>query len=77
MIYAKAVKIFEESGLAIVDAEPGHAFNVDMHEALMHTPSDVPEGHIVQVVQRGYQLRDKVIRHTKVITSAGLLPEHD
>jgi molecular chaperone GrpE (heat shock protein) len=48
-----------------------------MHEALMHTPSDVPEGHIVQVVQRGYQLRDKVIRHTKVITSAGLLPEHD
>lgn len=77
MIYAKAVKIFEDSGLAIVDAEPGHAFNVDMHEALMHTPSDVPEGHIVQVVQRGYQLRDKVIRHTKVITSAGLLPEHD
>lgn len=77
MIYAKAVKIFEDAGLAIIDVEPGHAFNVDMHEALMHTPSDVPEGHVIQVVQRGYQLRDKVIRHTKVITSAGLLPEKD
>lgn len=77
MIYAKAVKIFEEAGLAIIDVEPGHVFNVDMHEALMHTPSEVPEGHIVQIVQRGYQLRDKVIRHTKVITSAGSLPEHD
>lgn len=77
MIYAKAVKIFEDAGLAVIDVEPGHVFNVEMHEALMHTPSDVPEGHIVQVVQRGYQLRDKVIRHTKVITSAGLLSDHD
>lgn len=77
MIYAKAVKIFEDTGLAVIDVEPGHIFNVDMHEALMHTPSDVPEGHVIQIVQRGYQLRDKVIRHTKVITSAGSLPEHD
>lgn len=75
MIYAKAVKIFEDAGLRPVDASPGSPFNVDVHEALMHTPSDVPEGHIVQVVQRGYQLHDKVLRHSKVITSAGLLAD--
>ncbi|MBU3741792.1 MAG: nucleotide exchange factor GrpE [Candidatus Kapabacteria bacterium] len=74
MIYTKAVRIFEDAGLSPIDVEPGHPFNVDLHEALMHTPSDVPEGHIVQVIQRGYQLRDKVIRHSKVVTSAGLLP---
>ena len=77
MIYTKAVRIFEESGLAPIDVEPGHPFNVDLHEALMHTPSDIPEGHIVQVVQRGYQLRDKVIRHSKVVTSAGILPPNE
>lgn len=71
MIYAKAVRIFEEAGLRPIDVEPGHPFNVDVHEALMHMPSDHPEGHVVQVVQRGYQLNDKVLRHTKVITSAG------
>lgn len=71
MIYAKAVRIFEDAGLRPIDVEPGHPFNVDVHEALMHMPSDHPEGHVVQVVQRGYQLHDKVLRHTKVITSAG------
>ncbi|MCX6139744.1 MAG: nucleotide exchange factor GrpE [Candidatus Kapabacteria bacterium] len=67
MIYAKALKIFE--------AGPGEPFNVEFHEALMHTPSDQPEGHVVQNVQRGYLLHEKVIRHAKVITSAGL-PHH-
>jgi molecular chaperone GrpE len=77
MIYAKATRIFEEAGLTPVDAAAGHPFNVDVHEALMHAPSDVPEGHIIQVVQRGYQLHDKVIRHSKVITSAGLLSDQE
>jgi molecular chaperone GrpE len=76
MIYAKAVRIFEESGVHVIEAGPGEPFNVEFHEALMHQPSEHPEGHIVQSVQRGYQLHDKVIRHAKVITSAGL-PAHD
>lgn len=71
MIYAKATRIFEESGVRVIDAEPGTPFDVDKHEALMHMPSDHPEGHIVQQVQRGFLLHDKVLRHTKVITSAG------
>ncbi len=77
MIYTKAVRIFEESGVRMIEAGPGEPFNVEFHEALMHTPSDHPEGHIVQSVQRGYQLHEKVIRHAKVITSAGLPPHTD
>ncbi len=76
MIYNHAVKIMSEAGVHIIESAPGEPFNVDVHEALMHMPSDVPEGHIVQQVQRGYQLHDKVLRHAKVITSAGTLPEH-
>jgi molecular chaperone GrpE len=75
MIYAKARQIFEEAGVRVVDAEPGQPFNVDMHESLMHAPSEEhPEGQIIQPVMRGYQLNDRVLRHAKVITSAGLPP---
>lgn len=77
MIYAKALKIFEEAGIQIIEAGPGQVFNVEYHEALMHTSSEHPEGHIVQNVLRGYQLREKVLRHAKVITSAGLPPHID
>lgn len=78
MIYTKAMKIFQERGVRIISSGAGEPFNVDVHEALMHMPSDDhPEGHIVQIVQRGYALHDKVLRHAKVITSAGALPPHD
>jgi len=75
MIYVKALKIFEDAGVGIIDADPGQPFSVQYHEALMHSPSEYPEGHIIQGVQRGYQLHNKVLRHAKVITSAGL-PSH-
>lgn len=75
MIYTKALRIFEESGVRAIEAEPGESFNVEVHEALVHQPSEHPEGSVVQIIQRGYQLHDKVLRHAKVITSAGL-PEH-
>lgn len=71
MIYHKAMRVFEEAGVRTIESDPGHPFDVDVHEALMHTPSDHPEGHVVQTVQRGYFLHDKVIRHAKVVTSAG------
>lgn len=71
MIYSKAVKIFEDSGVHVIEVEPGVPFDVDKHEALMHTPSDHPEGSVIQSIQRGYVLHDKVLRHAKVITSAG------
>ncbi|MBL7976490.1 MAG: nucleotide exchange factor GrpE [Candidatus Kapabacteria bacterium] len=72
MIYTKAMKMYEEHGVKPLEVEPGEPFNVDVHEALMHIPHpDTPEGHIVQQIQRGYMLHDKVIRHAKVVTSAG------
>lgn len=71
MIYTKTMKIFEDSGISVIEAEAGQLFNVDVHEALMLTPSDVPEGHVIQTVQRGYALHERVLRHAKVITSAG------
>lgn len=72
MIYTKAMKVLADRGVQAIDTPPGEPFNVDLHEALMQMPSpDFNEGEIVQVVQRGYALHDKVLRHAKVITSSG------
>jgi len=72
MIRAKAVKFFEEAGVTRMDDGIGKEFDVNFHEALMMAPSEEhPEGAVVQVIQPGYMLKDKVLRHAKVITSSG------
>ncbi len=72
MIYQKAMKTLEESGVKKMDDFAGKEFDVDYCDALMQAPSeDVPEGNVIQVVQPGYLYKDKVLRHAKVITSAG------
>ena len=46
------------------------AFNHDVHEALMTQPSDEHEpGTVLQVIQEGYQFKDRVLRPAKVIVS--------
>lgn len=72
LIYQKALKQFDEAGVKPIENTVGAPFDVDFHEAMMHIPSsDVPEGHIIQEVQLGYMIKNKVLRHTKVVTSAG------
>lgn len=71
MIYTKINKLFDEVGVVQIPNPVGEEFNVDFHEALMTAPSDLPEGYVTQVLQHGYMLNGKVIRHTKVITSSG------
>ncbi len=71
MIRAKAVKLFEEAGVTRMDDGVGKDFDVNYHEALMMSPSEYSEGAVVQVIQPGYMLKEKVLRHAKVITSSG------
>lgn len=71
MIRAKAVKLFDEAGVTRMEDGVGKEFDVNYHEALMMSPSEYPEGAVVQVIQPGYMLKEKVLRHAKVITSSG------
>lgn len=72
MIYNKSSRLFKNAGLEKMENLEGQEFNVEFHEALMQQPSDeIEEGHIVAVVQPGYTLNGKVIRHAKVVTSSG------
>lgn len=73
MIYNKAVKIFEESGVKKLDIKEGDPFNVEYHDAILKMPSEtIEEDGILNVAENGYMYHDKVLRHAKVITSAGM-----
>lgn len=70
LIYQKLKSKLEEKGLKALEVNPGDVFNVDHHEAITQIPSPSPElkGKIVDVVETGYTLYDKVIRFSKVVT---------
>jgi molecular chaperone GrpE len=71
MIYQNAKKVLSETGLTQMESSVGKPFNVDFHDALMSMPSELPEGYVIQEYQPGYKLKDKVIRHAKVVISSG------
>mgnify|MGYP006284218931 CR=1 FL=1 len=75
MIESKTYKLFEEAGVKPMEDPVGKQFNVDYHDALMQIPSEFPQGVVVQEVQKGYMIKDRVLRHAKVVTSSGEPPE--
>ena len=67
IIYHKFVKALE--GLGVKEIETKDAdFNTDVHEAVAMVPGmgDDKKGKVIDCLQKGYQLNDKVIRHAKV-----------
>lgn len=64
-------KTLEKHGVQPINPEPGTAFNPEMHEAMSAIPnSDFPPNSVVQVLQKGYQLHDRVLRAAMVMVSA-------
>ena len=70
MIYDKLQKILDSQGVKKIETL-GEPFNVDLHEALMRQPSDAPEDTVISELEPGYTYGDRVLRHAKVIVSAG------
>lgn len=70
LIYQKLKSKLIEKGLKPIHVEQGDAFNVDLHEAItsIPSPSEDLKGKIIDVVETGYQLHEKVIRFAKVVT---------
>lgn len=67
LIYQKLVKALETNGLKAIETRDAD-FDTDYHEAvaMIPAPSDEYKGKVVDCVQKGYKLNDKVIRHAKV-----------
>lgn len=67
LIYQKFIKSLEGLGVKKIETTDAD-FNTDMHEAVAMVPGmgDDKKGKVIDCLQTGYQLNDKVIRHAKV-----------
>ncbi len=70
LIHNKLKETLKNKGLSEVEVAAGDVFNADDHEAITQipAPSDDLKGKIVDVIEKGYKLGDKVIRFPKVVT---------
>lgn len=70
LIYAKLYSTAEELGLEKIPTTK-HLFDPTMHEALLTENSEQPEQEILEELQRGYKIKNRVIRTAKVKVSTG------
>lgn len=70
LIYNKFKETLRAKGLELMEVKEGDNFDADLHEAITQipAPSDKLKGKIVDVVEKGYKLGDRIIRYPKVVT---------
>ncbi len=69
LIHNKLNESLRSKGLQILETKPGDVFNADTHEAITQIPAPTEKlkGKIIDVVEKGYALGDKIIRYPKVV----------
>lgn len=69
LIYNKFNKILQQKGLSVMEGKKGMDFDPEIHEAITQIPSPKPKlkGKVVDVIEKGYLLKEKVIRYAKVV----------
>ena len=69
LIYQKLLSTLEQKGLSVIKVAQGDTFNADDHEAITQivAPTKDLKGKIIDVIEKGYKLGDKVIRFPKVV----------
>lgn len=68
LIYNKFMTVLGQNGVKVIETK-GQPLNTDYHEAIavIPAPEESQKGKILDCVQNGYTLNDKVIRHAKVV----------
>lgn len=69
LIYQKLVNTLGQKGLKPMEVEKGETFDADKHEAITQipAPSEDLKGKIIDIVEKGYVLGEKIIRFPKVV----------
>ncbi|MCF6278954.1 MAG: nucleotide exchange factor GrpE [Flavobacteriaceae bacterium] len=69
LIYKKLQSTLEQKGLSTVETKSGDVFDAEIHEAITQipAPSKKMKGKIVDVIEKGYKLGDRIIRFPKVV----------
>lgn len=70
LIHNKFRETLRSQGLELMEIKEGDNFDADLHEAITQipAPSEKLKGKIVDVVEKGYKLGDRIIRYPKVVT---------
>jgi len=68
LVHRELADALEREGLA--EIETTGVFDPHVHEALLSQPSDEQEGSVLEVVQKGYRLGDRVLRPARVVIAA-------
>ena len=68
LVHRELADALAREGLA--EIETNGVFDPHVHEALLSQPSDQDEGSVLEVVQRGYRLGDRVLRPARVVVAA-------
>lgn len=73
LIRHKFLVLLDQEGVSPIEAA-GMEFDPSLHQAVTHEPSEqVPEGHVISQLQRGYKVGDRVLRPSVVRVSSGPL----
>jgi len=69
LIYNKFKKTMDQYGVKVMEIKQGSAFDADFHEAITQipAPNESLKGKVIDVVEKGYLLNEKVIRFAKVV----------
>ncbi len=72
LVHSKLLKALEGQGLKVMDVEKGTEFDSEFHEAIAQSPAPEPglKGKVIDVVDQGYFIGDKVLRFAKVVTGS-------
>jgi molecular chaperone GrpE len=68
LVHRQLAEVLRKEGLAEVETDG--RFDPHQHEALLAQPSDAEEGSVIDVVQKGYRLGDRVLRPARVVVAA-------
>ena len=69
LVHRELVEALVREGL--VEVETDGQFDPHVHEALLSQPSEQEEGSVMEVLQKGYRLGDRVLRPARVVVSQG------
>ncbi len=69
MVKKQLDEFLASQGVAPIEAEVGHEFDHNIHEAIMREASDKPEGTILRVMRKGYTIKDRLLRPANVVVA--------
>lgn len=71
MVHEQLSAVLAKAGVEVISPQAGDDFDPNVHEALLHEPSEVAAGKVAKLLQKGYAMKGRVLRSAQVAVSSG------